>query len=136
MFNPIECRVRPSRLARILTFAPPPVGAGLAMAAGVPPTWTLALTAVTAVSLWRWQRQDATPVYLRWWAERVTLYFDADLTEAEEYDWTGRGRRNARYLRLQLSNETGRRDLMIWRDSVSDASWRALNACYRVQAAS
>lgn len=132
--GPIECRLRPSRLALFLTYAPIGGLVLLAFAAGVPLVWLGPMALVTTFSLWRLKLGTEPWVYLRWHAARLTLFHGPTPTEAETFAWTGRGRRNAWYLRMELESDDGRYTLMIWRDSVTDASWRALNACYRVQA--
>lgn len=135
MSVPIECRLRPSRLGQGLLWLPLVALAVLAVAAGVPLVWVAPLAGVIGVSLWRLRLGQGDWGYLRWQGSHLTLYRGASQTNAETYDWLGRGRRNAWYLRLDLHDQyAGRYDLVIWRDSVTDASWRALNACYRVQA--
>lgn len=136
MFNPIECRLTPSRLAPGLTFGPVVLLGVLGWFAGVDPVWLLSALAVTLYVLRHSHCLEPPIRYLRWHGDRVVLYTDFDLSDPEPYQWTGRGRRNSLYIRLELLTETReRRDQTIWRDSVSDASWRALNAAYRVNAA-
>ncbi len=49
------------------------------------------------------------------------------------FEWHGEGRSTTYYLKFEITNENDQAtDLVIWRDSVSDASWRALNMAYRV----
>ena len=132
MFSPIECRLRPSRLAWLVVLVPAPTVALLVILAQRP--WWLSLATAAAVQLALWQTRPLNPPadQLRWQGDRLTL-FNADL-HAEEYRWTGRGRRSGCYLRLHLEQEplALQRTLMIWRDSVDDPSWRALNAYFRI----
>jgi hypothetical protein len=102
------------------------------------PVWVLCLLAVPlAWALFQVVSASAGPDYLRWSGSDVVLFEYRSPVLAERYAWSGRGRRNSLYLRLVLACEqTGqRRTLMIWRDSVSDPSWRSLNAWFRIQAA-
>ncbi len=81
-------------------------------------------------------RSEPQPVYLRWAGADLWVYDQLASTAGERYQWRGRGRRNALYVRFELACvETGyRRELMVWRDSVTDPSWRSLNAWFRIQA--
>lgn len=132
MFSLIECRLRPSRLAWLVVLVPAPTVALLTVLAQHP--WWLSLATAAAVQLALWQSRPLNPPahQLRWQGARVTL-FDRE-RRAEEYRWSGRGRRSACYVRLHLVQEPLllQRSLMIWRDSVDDASWRALNAYFRI----
>lgn len=132
--GPIECRLQRSRLALLVTYAPVGGLVTLAFAAGVPLVWLGPMAMVTLFLLWRLKLGTEPWVYLRWHADRLTLFPGLTPSEADAFVWTGQGRRNAWYLRMELESDNGRYTLMIWRDSVTDASWRALNACYRVQA--
>ncbi|MHA7881446.1 MAG: hypothetical protein ACX931_16770 [Saccharospirillum sp.] len=68
---------------------------------------------------------------LSWQGSQLTLYGD----EAEDaFTWQGKGRRSPVSIRFDLTGEAGSYRLVIWRDSVSDASWRALQAAFRIQA--
>jgi len=136
VFNPIECRLTSSRLSAAVTFGPLVLLGVLGWSAGVEPVWLVPAWVVTFYVLWYNQGLEPPVRYLRWHGERVILYTDPDLTDPEPYQWTGRGRRNLLYIRLELFSETRERhDQMIWRDTVTDASWRALNAAYRVNSA-
>lgn len=134
MFSPIECRLRPSRLAWLVVLIPAPSLALLLVLAQRP--WWLSVLAAAVVQLALWQTRPINPPAdrLRWQGDRLTL-FDLELN-AESYLWTGRGRRSACYLRLQLEQESTslQHSLMLWRDSVDDPGWRALNAYFRIHA--
>lgn len=53
--------------------------------------------------------------------------------EKQEFHWQGEGRISSLFLSFQLHNEAGEKlKLVIWRDSLSDASWRAMNMAFRV----
>lgn len=132
MFSPIECPLRPSRLAWLVTWLPVPLLSVLAWLAARPPLWILLPALVVQFALWRIRPPNPPAQLLRWQHDRLSL-FDAD-HQAERFRWNGLGRRSACYIRLQLETEAGaeRSVLMLWRDSLSDASWRALNAYYRV----
>ncbi|TCS39799.1 protein YgfX [Reinekea marinisedimentorum] len=53
--------------------------------------------------------------------------------EKQEYRWQGEGRLSSLFISFQLHNEACEAlKLIIWRDSLSDASWRALNMAFRV----
>lgn len=102
--------------------------------AGVALPWLLPALAVTLYVVWQTHRQEREPAYLRWQGDQLRLFDEPNLTSASDgYQWNGRGRRNRLYIRLELLNEESlRHDLVIWRDSVTDANWRSLNAAYRV----
>ncbi len=102
--------------------------------AGVALLWLLPALAVTLYVLWQTHRQEQAPAYLRWQGDQLRLFDEPSLTgSSHRYQWNGRGRRNRLYIRLELLNdESLRHDLVIWRDSVTDANWRSLNAAYRV----
>ena len=104
---------------------------------GALPVWVLVVLAVAVVSAWATMTlAGPQPVYLRWSGADMWLFDRLEGASAEHYWWHGEGRRNRLYLRMPLTcAETGdRHDLMIWRDSVSDPSWRSLNAWFRIQA--
>lgn len=46
--------------------------------------------------------------------------------------WTGYGRQSFAFIKLEVQCKTGRRVLVVWKDQVSDASWRALNMAFSV----
>lgn len=46
--------------------------------------------------------------------------------------WSGYGRQSFAFIKLELKSETGPKSLVIWKDQVSDASWRALNMAFLV----
>jgi len=51
----------------------------------------------------------------------------------EKFDWRGEGRLSHAYIRFDLIDaEMNKMTLLIWKDSVSPVSWRALNMAYRV----
>ncbi|WP_394169088.1 hypothetical protein [Saccharospirillum alexandrii] len=136
MSNPIECRLQPSRL-RWLMMSAPLVLCLLLLGFSALPLWSLgALALVLGLCLVVAVRSEPPPVYLRWMGADLWLYEQMAPSGAERYLWRGRGRRNALYVRFELEcADTGnRRDLMIWRDSVTDPSWRSLNAWFRIQA--
>ncbi|PTY38927.1 hypothetical protein BGP77_09220 [Saccharospirillum sp. MSK14-1] len=124
--------MRPSRLAWLVVWVPAPTAAFLAMLAHRPIGLSLAIAAAVQWALWHIRPQNPPAQQLRWQGDRLTL-FDAQL-HGDEYLWNGRGRRSACYLRLHLKQENQglNRVLMIWRDSVDDPSWRALNAYFRI----
>lgn len=102
------------------------------------PLWSLGLVTVPLVwALVQVVSAGSEPGYLRWTGTDVVLFEHGNPAPAERYVWSGKGRRNSLYVRLALAcDQSGqRRDLMIWRDSVSDPSWRSLNAWFRIQAA-
>jgi hypothetical protein len=120
-----------------MAIAPPLACLFLLWFSGIP-LWSLGLLAVPLVwALVQVVRVGSQPDYLRWTGSDVVLFEHDSSATAERYVWSGKGRRNSMYLRLALAcDQTGqRRDLMIWRDSVSDPSWRSLNAWFRIQAA-
>lgn len=136
MSNPIECRLQPSRL-RWLMMSAPLVLCLLLLGFSALPVWLLgALAVASGLCLVVAVRAEPLPVYLRWVGADLWLYEQLSSTGAERCVWHGRGRRNALYVRFELEcAETGnRRELMIWRDSVTDPSWRSLNAWFRIQA--
>jgi hypothetical protein len=50
-----------------------------------------------------------------------------------EFRWQGDGRISSLFLVFQLQNDEGERlTLVVWRDSLTDASWRAMNMAFRV----
>lgn len=115
-----------------MVLVPAPTLALLLLLAQRPAWLSLATAAVIQLTLWQIRALNPPAQQLRWQGDRLTL-FDADL-HAEEYRWTGGGRRSACYVRLLLEQEPLmlQRTLMIWRDSLDDPSWRALNAYFRI----
>lgn len=133
MSSPIECHLSASTLALVPTLAPVPALTGLALLAHLPWYWLLPAAAVTQGVFWQCRPTNPPAPLLRWRDDRLVLLDPDAPHQAETYRWTGRGRRTAWYLRLELAAPDGRRwPLMIWRDSLSEASWRALNAQYRI----
>ena len=66
-------------------------------------------------------------------AETLVVW-DVD-NQRHSYEWQGEGRRSSFFVYFQLLSQqeaNERLDLIIWRDSVSDSSWRALNMAYLV----
>lgn len=114
---------------------PAPVLALIAIIAHRPMALTLAAAAVVQLALWVSRPANPPAQRLRWDGDRILL-FTTD-TQADEYRWSGRGRRSAAYIRLPLVQEsTGLSlTLMLWRDSLDDSSWRTLNAYFRVHEA-
>lgn len=135
MFSPIECRLRPSRLAQVVIWLPAPLVALIALAADRPLWLTVLAAAVLQWVLWQTRPANPPAQQLRWQGADLVL-FDAE-RNAERWLWTGQGRRSASYLRLLLIDETTamKRSLMLWRDSLDDPSWRALNAYFRIHSA-
>lgn len=135
MFSPIECRLKPSRLSQVIVVGPVILMGVLAGFNGLHLVWLVPALGVTLYTLRHSQQLDYAPAYLRWQGERVLLATDPDRPVFEPYRWSGRGRRNTLYVDLELmSQDNERYDARIWRDSVTDASWRALNAAFRVNA--
>ncbi|MDO7642654.1 MULTISPECIES: protein YgfX [Reinekea] len=70
-------------------------------------------------------------------AKRIRLALDgvqlSTDTAIERFQWHGEGRLSHAFMQLELSQDDGQRlTLTIWQDSVSAASWRALNMGFRV----
>lgn len=83
-----------------------------------------------AVPLVAMQRSELQPSHLRFDGADVTLWQENNTTR---WRWLAQGRLSYAFIEFHLvgSDEQSLR-LRIWRDSISDASWRALKMAYRV----
>lgn len=101
------------------------------------PLWLLGVLAVVSGTILVCvARSEPQPVYMRWVGADLWVYDQMASSAAEHYRWRGLGRRNGLYVRFELvcANTGYRRELMVWRDSVTEPSWRSLNAWFRIQA--
>jgi hypothetical protein len=72
---------------------------------------------------YRAQRIRLTPDDVRLWSDRGV----------DTFQWQGEGRLSHAFIRFELIRDDGQGlSLVLWRDSVSSASWRALNMAFRV----
>ena len=66
---------------------------------------------------------------LSWQMDKLTFGFKHD---ESEWQWTGRGRRSSQFILWHLKSEQGKERFVVWKDQVSDSSWRALNMAFTV----
>lgn len=131
--NLIECQLGPSRWAQLTHYSVIPILMAFAALAGVALFWVLLGGLAAAVAAYGLERSQPRYTRLRWQGEQMTLY-TADDDTGDVFIWRGKGRCRPMSIRFDLSGENGSHRLVIWRDSVSDASWRALHAAFRIQA--
>lgn len=131
--NLIECQLGTSRWAQLTHYTVIPILMAFAALAGVALFWVLLGGLAAGIAAYGLERSQPRYTRLRWQGEQVWLY-TADDDVGDAYTWRGRGRRRPMSIRFDLVGEDGSHRLVIWRDSVSDASWRALHAAFRIQA--
>lgn len=96
------------------------------------PLWMIMICLLVAAStLWLLPAQ-VQPERIRFTAEAVTLWRGQ---HSQRWQWTGEGRLSHAFVELRLTREDLVLRLRIWRDSVSNSSWRALRMAYRVNRA-
>lgn len=127
----LDITLKPSRWV-YLAFAVP-ISAAIAALWSSNPGWPLTFISLGFiltllycyfVQRFRWTR-------VRFSKGQVVLW---EQDQRQVWHWQGEGRRGQFYLDLALTRDSddGHYRLRIWRDSVSDSSWRALNAYIRV----
>jgi hypothetical protein len=67
--------------------------------------------------------------HIQWQEDEVRLVTG---TRNYKLSWTGHGRLSFAFIKLEIQGEAGKKALVIWKDQVSDASWRALNMAFSV----
>ena len=77
-----------------------------------------------------WQEQSLRVTSIRFDGERVELWQDEDYSL---WLWCGEGRLSHAFVEWTLISDSMQRyQFRLWRDSVSEPSWRAINMAYRV----
>lgn len=131
--NLIECQLKPSRWAQVTHYSVIPIIMVFAALADVAIPWVLLGGLAAAVAAYGLEKTQPRYTHLRWQGDQLTLY-TADDDAGEVFVWRGKGRRRPMSIRFDLIGDDGSHRLVIWRDSVTDASWRALHAAFRIQA--
>ncbi|MEJ2074895.1 MAG: hypothetical protein P8X79_15685 [Reinekea sp.] len=94
----------------------------------------LFLPVVALAGGWVWfnlNRDELLVQHLRFDGERVVLWLHEG--ERQSYQWRGEGWRTPLFLRWNLVDDQGLKlAFYLWKDSVSEPSWRALNMAFRV----
>lgn len=73
---------------------------------------------------------EIQPTRFRLKGDGVSLWCD---DQKSDWQWLGEGRCSHAFIQWNLHDEQGQSfRLRIWKDSVTDASWRALHMAYRV----
>ncbi|EAR10323.1 protein YgfX [Reinekea blandensis] len=125
----VECTIRPSRLRFVYASVPLIAGVLLGLVLALP-VWTALLWLILGYLLWAHSRSYFEPEYLRFYGEDLTIWQN---NAPIVLQWQGHGRRSHAFIQWRLLDTQGQTlTLRIWRDSVSDASWRALNMAFRV----
>ncbi|WP_196158363.1 hypothetical protein [Reinekea sp. G2M2-21] len=125
----VEAGIRPSRWRIFFEAVPVATGFGLFMVWGGHP-FLLPLWLLLGWLFWHVRRSEFDANYIRVESERVVLWQDDC---ASQWQWRGVGRLSHAFIEWELWSDTEERlPFRIWRDSVSDPSWRALNMCFRV----
>lgn len=108
-----------------------PMAAGVAFGLVLSlPLWTSVIWLVTGFLIWAHTQSQYQPEYFRFHGEDVSVWTDGDVMALS---WHGEGRRSHAFLQWQLYDDEGQvTTLQLWRDAVSEPSWRALNMAYRV----
>jgi hypothetical protein len=73
--------------------------------------------------------------HLQWQCSEIRLIPVSENNESSETNkwmWAGHGRQSFAFIKLELQGEAGKKSLVIWKDQVSEASWRALNMAFSV----
>lgn len=129
----IECQLGPSRWAKATHYSVIPILMAFAALAGADILWVLLGGLAATIAAYGLEKTAPRYTRLRWQGDQLRLYTDGD-EEGELFVWRGKGRRRPMSIRFDLSGEDGSHRLVIWRDSVTGASWRALHAGFRIQA--
>ena len=125
----VECAIRPSRLRFVYASIPLIAGVLLGLLLALP-LWTALLWLGVGYLFWSHSRSQYAPEYLRFYGEDLIIWQD---NAPMALQWHGNGRRSHAFIQWQLLDTQGQSlTLRVWRDSVSDASWRALNMAFRV----
>ncbi len=97
--------------------------------------YALLVPVIIVVGLWVWfshSKSEPEFQYIRFSGDLITLWYDDN--NRQTFMWSGQGWRNPFFIRWTLLDDEGLQlTCYIWKDSVSNASWRALNMAYRVQ---
>ena len=67
---------------------------------------------------------------IRFEGAHIIFYDEKD--QVQEYQWEGSGRISHAFIRFDLTNEEGILKWILWKDMVSEPSWRALNMAFYV----
>lgn len=132
--NLIECQLGSSRWALVTQYGVIPILMAFAALAGVAWLWVLLGGLAAVVAAYGLEKTQPRYSRLHWQGEQLRLFTEGD-DQGEVFIWRGKGRRRPMSIRFDLDGEDGSHRLVIWRDAVSDASWRALHAGFRIQAA-
>ena len=129
----VEARLQPSRLQRLFDLLP--LLCLLLLLLVLDYRLWLVIAAVGGGWLW-WQITKSELDY-RYWrcaGERVQLWPAEE--HPQTFQWFGKGWRTPLFIRWTLVSEEGLvLQFYLWRDAVSEASWRAANMAFRVQGA-
>jgi hypothetical protein len=87
------------------------------------------LAVLPIVIMIAWPSNDQPYHHIQWQDETLVLKTG---TASETLTWTGYGRRSFAFIRLEILDHGKRRQFVVWKDQVTDASWRALNMAFLV----
>lgn len=76
------------------------------------------------------KRRNASQVSQLSWFGHQLIFTENDVET--DFQWTGRGRRSTLFILWQLTGPNGIERQLVWKDQVSDSSWRALNMAFTV----
>lgn len=125
----VECDVQPSRRHALYTAVPIAAGMLLLPVLNLP-LWTLLLWGGALYACWHHGQSQFKPDHLSCDGNQIVLWIGDDVIRMT---WTGEGRLSHAFIQWQLvDGQAQRLVLRIWKDSVTEPSWRALNMGFRV----
>lgn len=125
----VECELKPSYKRWLYPLVPWSAGAFLGYQLSVS-IWLLLLWLAAGLAFVAMVRSDIMPSRFRVVGHEVMLW---QQDQPKAWRWTGEGRLSHAFVEWQLYDEDQLTlDLRIWKDSVSEPSWRALNMAFRV----
>lgn len=126
----VECSIGQSKMRWYYLGSFTACGGGLSYLMGMPYGFLLVWIIIPFVAYFYW---SSTPSAhrIRLSGSQVEVWHCVELSES--YVWQGQGRLSHAFIRFELvdSNDS-KYGLVIWKDSLSDVSWRALNMAFRV----
>lgn len=125
----VECDVKPSQLQHLYSALPVLLGVSLTLVFNLSLWWTIVWLPVWYAG-WHHQRTQWHPEHVRMEGADLVFWIADD---AYRCRWQGEGRCSHTFIQWALVDDQAQPlTLRIWKDSVSEPSWRALNMGYRV----
>lgn len=125
----VECSAKPSKIRWLLMASSCAISLLFAFFMSLP-FWAYLLPLLAMTWIAPILQSQPEPQYLRFHGAEMVL------TEGEQtslWQWRGQGGLSSLFVEFHLFNENDEKlTFRVWRDSLSNASWRALNMAFRV----